>query len=67
MFRPVPPEVDLVAMEEAELARWREHGIFQASIDQRADATPWVFYEGPPSANGRPGLHHVWARSYKDL
>ena len=67
MFRPVPPEVDLVALEEAELARWSDHGIFQASIDQRAGAPSWVFYEGPPSANGVPGLHHVWARSYKDL
>ncbi len=67
MFRPVPPEVDLVALEEAELARWSAHGIFQASIDQRAGAPSWVFYEGPPSANGVPGLHHVWARSYKDL
>ena len=67
MFAAVPPEVDLVALEEAELRRWNEHGIFQASIAQRADAPQWVFYEGPPSANGRPGLHHVWARSYKDL
>ena len=67
LFAAVPPEVDLVALEEAELRRWNEHGIFQASIAQRADAPQWVFYEGPPSANGRPGLHHVWARSYKDL
>ncbi len=36
-------------------------------MEQRKDATPWVFYEGPPTANGMPGLHHVWARAYKDL
>lgn len=67
MFAAVPPEVNLPALEEAELERWRTHSIFAASIAKRADAPTWVFYEGPPSANGRPGLHHVWARSYKDL
>ena len=67
MFRPIPQEVDLVALEEAELARWKQARVFERSIEQRADATPWVFYEGPPTANGKPGLHHVWARVYKDL
>jgi len=67
VIRPLPPEVDLVALEQAELLRWRTHGIFEASVEQRRGATPWVFYEGPPGANGRPGLHHVWARAYKDL
>ena len=67
MFRPVSADINFVAVEEAELARWREQDIFRRSMEQRAGATPWVFYEGPPTANGMPGLHHVWARSYKDL
>ncbi len=67
MFTPVPADTDFVALEEAELARWAEHGIFERSVTQREGAPPWVFYEGPPTANGKPGLHHVWARVYKDL
>ena len=67
MFRPVPPDADFVALEQAELDRWRQHGIFERSVAQRQGAEPWTFYEGPPTANGRPGLHHVWARVYKDL
>ncbi len=67
MFRPVPTEVDFTALEDEELARWSVHRIFERSVELRAGAEPWVFYEGPPTANGRPGLHHVWARRYKDL
>ncbi len=67
MFRPVSADIDFVTVEETELARWRDHDIFQRSLDQRRDCPPWVFYEGPPTANGQPGLHHVWARVYKDL
>ena len=67
MFRPVPTEADFTALEAEELARWSEHRVFERSIELRAGAEPWVFYEGPPTANGRPGLHHVWARVYKDL
>ncbi len=67
MFRPVHPDVDLVQLEQAELDRWAAHRVFQRSVEQRKGAEPWVFYEGPPTANGRPGLHHAWARVYKDL
>ena len=67
MFRPVSAELDFVAIEEAELARWQAHNIFARTLAQREGAEPWVFYEGPPTANGMPGLHHVWARVYKDL
>ncbi len=67
MFRPVPADIDLTALEAEELARWREHRIFERSVELRDGAEPWVFYEGPPTANGKPGLHHVWARIYKDL
>jgi len=67
VFRPVSAELDFVALEEAELARWRTNDVFTRSMKHREGAEPWVFYEGPPTANGKPGLHHVWARVYKDL
>ncbi len=67
MFRPVPTDADFTALEADELARWAEHRVFERSVELRDGAEPWVFYEGPPTANGRPGLHHVWARVYKDL
>ncbi|MGO8872677.1 MAG: isoleucine--tRNA ligase [Acidimicrobiales bacterium] len=67
MFRPVPTDADFTALETDELARWSKHRIFERSVELRSGGEPWVFYEGPPTANGRPGLHHVWARVYKDL
>ncbi len=67
MFPPVPSDAEFTAIEADELARWAEHRVFERSVELRAGAEPWVFYEGPPTANGRPGLHHVWARVYKDL
>ncbi len=66
-FRPIPADVDFVALESAELARWAAHRVFERSVAQRAGAAPWIFYEGPPTANGAPGVHHVWARVYKDI
>jgi isoleucyl-tRNA synthetase len=67
VFSPVPPDIDFVSLEQDELKRWAEHRVFERSVEQRVGAPPWVFYEGPPTANGLPGLHHVWARVYKDL
>jgi isoleucyl-tRNA synthetase len=67
VFTPVPPDTDFVALEQAELARWAAHRVFERSVEQREGAPKWIFYEGPPTANGMPGLHHVWARVYKDL
>jgi len=67
VFRPVSPKIDFVALEVAQLDRWRQHEVFERSMSNREGAEPWVFYEGPPTANGKPGLHHVWARAYKDL
>jgi isoleucyl-tRNA synthetase len=67
MFRPVSADLDFVAIEEVELARWKANNVFERSMKLREGAEPWVFYEGPPTANGLPGLHHVWARVYKDL
>ncbi len=67
MFRPVPPDPDFTALETEELARWQKFRVFERSVEIRQGGEPWVFYEGPPTANGRPGIHHVWARVYKDL
>ena len=46
---------------------WEENRVFEQSLDIRQGHTPWVFYEGPPSANGMPGIHHVMARAIKDI
>ena len=66
-FDSVDPQLDLVALEERVLAQWREHDVFRTSLERRVGAPEWVFYEGPPTANGRPGIHHVWARLFKDI
>jgi len=66
-FGPVGPQLDLVALEQRVLARWRSIALPEQVRRLREGAEPWVFYEGPPTANGRPGLHHVWARAFKDL
>ena len=46
---------------------WSKNNIFSKSIEQRKGAKPFVFLEGPPTANGKPGIHHVMARTFKDL
>ncbi len=66
-FGPVAPQLDLLAIEERALARWRQDGLATQVRDAHAGGERWTFYEGPPTANGRPGLHHVWARAFKDL
>ncbi|NNF37983.1 MAG: isoleucine--tRNA ligase [Gemmatimonadetes bacterium] len=54
-------------LEEGLLQRWRDEDLFHATLDATADGEPFVFYEGPPTANGRPGLHHIISRAIKDL
>ena len=66
-FGPVAPDLDLPALEQRMLDRWRDDDIVAAARSLRAGNEPWTFYEGPPTANGRPGLHHVWARVFKDI
>ncbi|HEY8525914.1 MAG TPA: isoleucine--tRNA ligase [Acidimicrobiales bacterium] len=66
-FGPVDADLDLPALEERVLARWRQREVIEETARLRKDGEPWIFYEGPPTANGRPGLHHVWARAFKDL
>ena len=63
----LPAQVDLPAVERAVLDRWSRDRVFERSLQQTADGPPWVFYEGPPTANGKPGTHHVEARVFKDL
>ena len=65
-FGPVEP-FDLVALEHRVLERWSALGVVEHVRQARKDGEPWIFYEGPPTANGRPGLHHVWPRVFKDL
>jgi isoleucyl-tRNA synthetase len=66
-YRPVPPQVDLPALEREVLDFWREHDTFTTSLERNRGAEEWTFYEGPPTANGRPGTHHVEARTFKDV
>jgi isoleucyl-tRNA synthetase len=66
-FPEVDPNLDLPALDAQVLDLWRERKVFERSLDQRVGAEPFVFYEGPPTANGRPGVHHVEARAFKDL
>src|SRR5688572_23751022 len=54
------------ALEEEVLSRWREQDTFRRSLEQTRGGKPFVFYEGPPTANGRPGIHHVLSRTIKD-
>lgn len=66
-FEPVPADVSFPKLEEGVLERWREHDVFRESMRRREGSPPYVFYEGPPTANGRPGSHHVLARVFKDI
>ncbi len=63
-----PPLPDsLLALEEETLERWRQEDLFHRTVDATREGRPFVFYEGPPTANGRPGLHHIISRTIKDL
>ncbi|MBB4080701.1 isoleucyl-tRNA synthetase [Lewinella aquimaris] len=59
--------LDLPAIDREILDFWKDHEIFRRSIEERPADNPFVFYEGPPSANGQPGIHHVMARTIKDM
>src|SRR6478735_2031126 len=66
-FRPVDTKQSFPELEQRTLARWQERDVFRRSLEQREGAELWNFYEGPPTANGRPGSHHVLARVFKDI
>jgi isoleucyl-tRNA synthetase len=63
----VDPQQEFPALEAQVLTRWRERDVFGESLRLRARAPEWAFYEGPPTTNGPPALHHVLARVFKDL
>ncbi|MCB0832403.1 MAG: isoleucine--tRNA ligase, partial [Bacteroidetes bacterium] len=67
MFNEIESQDQLAALEKEILALWKRDRIFERSIEERDENKPFVFFEGPPTANGRPGIHHVLARSIKDL
>jgi isoleucyl-tRNA synthetase len=67
MFEPVAARYDGPSLERGVLELWRNERVFERIIAEGADRPRFIFYEGPPTANGRPGIHHVLARTFKDL
>ncbi len=66
-FKKVPSQVSFPKLEEEVLKYWEENKIFEKSVEKNPEDKTFIFYEGPPTANGKPGLHHVLARSFKDI
>jgi len=67
MFVPVNSRVNFPQNEEKHLEFWKQNQIFAKSVQNREGKPRFVLYEGPPTANGNPGIHHVLARAYKDI
>ena len=67
MFHPVASRVSFPEMEKSVLDWWESNRIFERSVEAREGRERFVFYEGPPTANGSPGIHHVLARVFKDI
>ncbi len=67
MFRPVGSKVNFPQFEEEILGFWRSKKVFERSVDARQGGQRFVLYEGPPTANGSPGIHHVLSRVFKDI
>ena len=67
MFKAISPKVNVNHVEQEVQEFWRLHRIFERTMTEREGGEKFVFYEGPPTANGQPGSHHVLARSFKDL
>ncbi len=66
-FEKASPQVEFPKLEEEIVELWKKAGTFEKSVQSRPEDRPFVFYEGPPTANGRPGFHHVLSRAFKDL
>ena len=66
-YQLLPPDRPADELERELMARWDEERLFEQTLAARDDAPSFVFFEGPPTANGRPGIHHVFARTIKDL
>ncbi|MGF1471050.1 MAG: isoleucine--tRNA ligase [Rubrobacteraceae bacterium] len=67
MFERVNSQVSFPELEREIMEFWKNAGTFEKSVERRPEDKPFVFYEGPPTANGRPGFHHVLSRAFKDL
>jgi isoleucyl-tRNA synthetase len=67
MFKPISDKTSLPDLEKTVLNYWQDNDLFRKSLEVRKNAPDYTFYEGPPTANGRPGIHHVFARTIKDL
>jgi len=67
MYKAVPVQIDLPAMEHEVLDLWDRESVFEQSVARAQGRPLWTFYEGPPTANGTPGAHHVEARVFKDI
>ncbi len=67
MFKPVSPRYNVTTLEEGVLRYWNHNRIFEKSAQQRLNGPNYVFFEGPPTANGKPGVHHALARAFKDI
>lgn len=66
-FKPVDASVNFPSLEEEVLKVWEENKIFEKSLEKNRGGKPFIFFEGPPTANGKPGTHHIEARAFKDL
>jgi len=67
MYRHVPARISFAQMDREIISFWNDNDIFEASLAKNAGGPRWVFYEGPPTANGKPGTHHIEARVFKDV
>jgi isoleucyl-tRNA synthetase len=66
-YQPLPAHVDLPALDREVIERWHADKVFPRSLEQTHGGPHWTFYEGPPTANGMPGTHHIEARVFKDV
>jgi isoleucyl-tRNA synthetase len=66
-YEPLPAHVDLAVLDREVIEIWRAQKVFARSLEHTADGPQWTFYEGPPTANGMPGTHHIEARVFKDV
>src|ERR1044072_8701071 len=67
MYSDVPAQVDLPALDHGVLEFWRDNKIFERTLELSEGRPEWGVYEGPPTANGMPGAHHIEARVFKDV
>ena len=67
LYRPVTSQVSFPELEGEIASFWKDARIFERSLAQREGKPEWIFYEGPPTANNKPGIHHVEARVFKDI